>query len=353
MMNTSRAVVKDIICRDQSMTKLYAVFERQEILCINYDLLTGEVSQGDEILVNTTAVDLKLGSGGFHFVIANLSAGNHTTASHGHIMKLRYTPFQMNCLCAEAQESPFHEVFKQFESLSGMKVIVGTLHSMLAPVVLCVHGLFPHAKIVYIMTDGGALPIWLSDTVRRLKAEKLLHRTITYGNAFGGDLECINIYTALIAAKEIAQADIAVVTMGPGIAGTATPYGFSGAEQGHIIDAVNQLEGLAVAIPRLSFADQRERHKGISHHSLTVLSKLCSTKAMLAVPVLPTEQDEIIRKQLVQYDLTSKHHIVYKDTRAVDDILQERTAYMDKMGKGYEADPAYFLTCGLSALLYN
>lgn len=353
MMNTSRAIVKDIVYRDQSMTKLYAAFEGQEIPCINYDLLTGAVSQGDEIIVNTTAVDLKLGSGGFHFVIANLSHENPSPASAGHIIKLRYTPFQMNCLCEEAQESPFHEVFNRFETLSGMKVIVGTLHSMLPPVVLCINRLFPNTRIVYIMTDGGALPIWLSHTVKRLKTEKLLHRTITYGNAFGGDLECINIYTALIAAKEIAQADIAVVTMGPGIAGTATSYGFSGAEQGHIIDAVNQLEGLPIAIPRLSFADPRDRHKGISHQSLTVLRRLCSTKATVAIPTLSKEQNEIIQAQLVQNDLTLKHHIVYKDPQAVDEILRERTDYMDKMGKGYEADRAFFLTCGLAALLYN
>ena len=31
--------------------------------------------------------------------------------------------------------------------------------------------------------------------------------------------------------------------MGPGIVGTGTKYGFSGIEQGYIIDAVNNLRG--------------------------------------------------------------------------------------------------------------
>lgn len=87
------------------------------------------------------------------------------------------------------------------------------------------------------MTDGASLPIYLSKNVDTLK-EKLIDSTITIGNAFGGDYECINIYTALITAKEILKADAVFVSMGPGIAGTGTKYGFTGIEQGSILDAV-------------------------------------------------------------------------------------------------------------------
>ena len=81
------------------------------------------------------------------------------------------------------------------------------------------------------MTDGAALPIYLSKNVDTLKKKGLIDNTITIGSAFGGDYECINIYTALITAKEVLKADVVFVSMGPGIAGTGTKYGFTGIEQ--------------------------------------------------------------------------------------------------------------------------
>ena len=80
-----------------------------------------------------------------------------------------------------------------------------------------------------------------------------MNKTITVGHAFGGDLETINIYTGLIAAKEILKGDITIISMGPGIVGSGTKYGFTGMEQGYIVDAINNLGGLAVAVPRISF----------------------------------------------------------------------------------------------------
>ncbi len=87
-------------------------------------------------------------------------------------------------------------------------------------------------------------------------------------------MECTNIYTGLIAAKEVLKGDITIITMGPGIVGTGTKYGFSGIEQGQIIDAVNTLGGNPIVVPRISFRDLRERHKGMSHHTRTILSEI-------------------------------------------------------------------------------
>ena len=155
-----------------------------------------------------------------------------------------------------------------------MPVVVGTLHSMLTPFVASYKRHNPNKKLVYIMTDGAALPIYLSKNVQNLKEKNLIDNTITIGNAFGGDYECINIYTALITAKEILNADAVFVSMGPGIAGTGTKYGFTGIEQGPILDAVKKLGGMPIAIPRISFADKRDRHNGISHHSMTVFKEI-------------------------------------------------------------------------------
>ena len=88
----------------------------------------------------------------------------------------------------------------------------------------------PDARIAYVMTDGGALPLWFSRTVAAL--EDVLCGTVTVGQAFGGDLEAVTVHTALLAAKHVLRADLAIVTQGPGNLGTGTPLGFSGVAAG-------------------------------------------------------------------------------------------------------------------------
>lgn len=352
MIKSCIGTVTQILYQDENITRFTALIEGDEAPCISYVKLTGKVWINDQVLLNTTAAELKLGSGGHHFVIANMSHPQVESLEEGHIMKLRYTPFQMNCMTAEAQESPHHEVFKTFTSLRGMPVLIGSLHSMLAPCCIYLKKRKPPIKICYIMTDGGALPLYLSDTVRNLKTEGLLDAAVTYGNAFGGDLECINIYTALIAAKEILKADIAIVCMGPGIAGTDTKYGFSGIEQGSIGDAVNKLGGYPLFIPRISFADKRSRHRGLSHHSLTILKDVCCTKMNVVFPVLQEEDSwSILNEQIEENKLKSLHNIYYVDLK---DILPDLIAHKDhmcKMGCNFEQDPVYFTACAAVAKL--
>lgn len=349
MIELKESKVGAITYKDENITRFKSEVEGTLHNCINYNKLTGEISEGELVLLNTTAVSLGLGSGGIHLVAANLSRKNYLNRGEGHIMKLRYTPLQMNIMAAEAQESPYHEVFKNSSTLDGMPVVVGSLHSMLAPTALALKHLTAMKTIIYIMTDGGALPIWLSDTVRKLCKNGIIAGTITYGNAFGGDLECINVYTALIAASKIIKADAAIVCMGPGIAGTDTTYGFSGIEESMIIDAVNKLQGKAIAIPRISFADKRERHYGLSHHSRTTLGSLCYTRAAIAVPKLQAQKAELLVGQLTESGILDRHDVSYWDIEALDKLLSEEEAYLEKMGSGYKEDSEYFLTCGASA----
>ncbi len=351
MINIIKAQVNEINYRDRNISKFNIKNNGKIFDCINYNQLTGEVEKDDMVLLNTTAVELGLGSGGYHFVLANLSKDSFINIGEGHIMKLRYTPMQISCMAAEAQESPYHELFNSFESLENMPVIVGTLHSMVAPIALMLRSLAEKARIIYIMTDGGALPLWVSEAVKRLSSDGILNGTITYGNAFGGDVECINIYSALIAAKEIFKADAAIVSMGPGIVGTDTRYGFSGIEQSQIIDAVNNLKGKAIAVPRLSFADSRSRHYGLSHHTRMTLGKLCLTSAFIALPMLGSAKAELIRKQLEDSGILSKHKLSYWSIEEVDRLLKKEESRFEKMGKKYSQDKEYFITCGLSAFL--
>jgi len=238
----------------------------------------------------------------------------------GHIMKLRYTPLQFAVLSADEQQSPYHKVFDDFESLKGMPVIIGELHSMLAPIVFNIKQNRPELRVSYIMTDGGALPLSFSRTVAYLREKELIQGTVTFGQAFGGDFETVNIYTALITAYEILKSDIAIVTMGPGITGTGTKYGFSGIEQGPIIDAVNTLGGRPIFIPRISFADSRKRHCGISHHSVTVLKEIAKTRAEVVIPLMEVDKMDLIKKLIVKNELDKNHKIVYIEER--DKILE-------------------------------
>jgi len=295
-------------------------------------------------------MELELGTGGYHFVIYNFNnKSQKITKDSGHIMKLRYTPLQIKCFTAEEQSSRFHEEFNNFKSLDKAIFIVGTLHSMLAPIAAVIKWLRPDLNISYIMTDAGALPLHFSKTVKLLKDKNIINNTITVGHAFGGDFECVNIYTGIIASKAIAKSDITIITMGPGIVGTGTKYGFSGIEQGYIIDAVNNLGGTSFAVPRISFADKRDRHRGISHHTITVLKEITNTKTNLVLPILEGEHEEFINMQIKENNIEDKHNIIYENGSDVVKALDYYGLEVRTMGREYKDDMAFFQALGAVA----
>ncbi len=313
---------------------------------MNYKKITGNIKAGDTVIVNTTAVELSLGTGGYHYVIYNYSNDRKNLEGKGHIMKLRYTPLQMKCFTVEEEDSPYHEKFTNFKSLNSSIYVLGTLHSMLAPLACMMKYINPTLNINYIMTDAGALPMDFSKTVKQLKNKKIINKTITVGHAFGGDLECTNIYTGLIAAKEVLNSDITIITMGPGIVGTGTKYGFTGIEQGYIVDGINTLGGLPVVVPRISFADKRERHKGISHHTITILSEMCKTSANVIFPILDEKKLNILKKQISKYSIDKKHKLIYERGENIEKALKNYEMKVTTMGRDYNADKEYFITLG-------
>ena len=308
----------------------------------NYPKICGNIKVGDEVILNTTAVELSLGTGGYHFVISNLNNMESDLSDGGHIMKLRYTPYQIKIDAVEDHESKYHDIINDFVSLDEMPVVVGTLHSMLTPFVASYKRHNPNKKLVYVMTDGAALPIYLSKNVQNLKEKKLIDNTITIGNAFGGDYECINIYTALITAKEILKADAVFVSMGPGIAGTGTKYGFTGIEQGPILDAVKKLGGMPIAIPRISFSDKRDRHKGISHHAMTIFREIVNVGVNIPVTIYDKEKFEYIKDQIKENRLFEKHNIIYLENNKCREDLDYFGLKVRSMGRNYEQDKEFF-----------
>jgi hypothetical protein len=342
---------------------------------ISYPAFGWKVEEGDTVLLNTTAEELALGSGGVHFVhtvlnrpVTDSSRINATPDKNkGHIMKLRYTPMQMAALSVEEPSSPYHALFQGKGDLKGTPVLIGELHSMLPALVSWIrwewekegdsHCEFSDGqsfpRIAYVMTDGAALPIAWSKHVRELKRLGWIKDTVTVGHAFGGDLEAVNLYTGLIAAKEVLQVDIIVVMMGPGIVGTGTSYGFSGLEVADIIHATTLLGGLPIAIPRVSFGDPRERHQGISHHSLLTLGKLSLTPAVIPLPVHPEISGirQVIDKQMNEAKWREKHWVLQipVDLEEITEALSVYPQTISTMGRDFTKDPVFFQTLGAAA----
>lgn len=97
-------IIKELFSRPGIRAFSVEVAGREE-KCILYPDLTGEVQPGDTVLLNTSAVSLGLGSGGYHYIIANLNGQTKSMQAGGHIMKLRYTPMQVKVLSVEEEES--------------------------------------------------------------------------------------------------------------------------------------------------------------------------------------------------------------------------------------------------------
>ncbi|HHW02679.1 MAG TPA: DUF3866 family protein [Thermoanaerobacterales bacterium] len=342
--------VKEVLNRNGDIEELMVEVDGMIQKAINYPAMTGPAKKNDRVALNTTALTLNLGTGGYHFVMFNYSNTIINEYSLGHIMKLRYTPFQIKCMSSEEHESHLREKIERIDSLDNMPVVIAPLHSMIPPVCAAIKLNKPESKVAYVMTDGGALPIFFSRLVYILKQKKMIDITVTEGHAFGGDLEAVNVYSALLAAKAWG-ADIAVVSMGPGITGTGTKFGNTGLEQGEIINAVNILKGFAIAVPRISFADNRSRHFGVSHHTLTALSLIAITPATL---VLPEEMDKeklsFIYQQLQQYGIIEKHIIEVRKGFSAIKHLKDMGIHVTTMGRSYDEDPEFFLTAGAAGL---
>lgn len=350
MISLKKAQVIEVINRHVGVTEVKIKIGNEEGIAINYDFLVGDVEEGDSVILNTTAVELELGTGGKHIVFWNLRHNSISSLGKGHIIKMRYTPMQINCFSVEEQDSPYHQAISQVSNLDGMPVIIGTLHSQLPAVVSTIKEIRPQTRITYVMTDGGALPLAFSNHVRLLKDLKLIDTTVTCGHAFGGDLEAVNIYTALIASKAVCHADVAVVIMGPGIVGTETTFGHTAVEQGEIINAANILKGKPIAIPRISFQDKRARHYGVSHHTLTALSSVALTSSVVPIPEMEKEKLKTIMAQLEKHEIVAKHKVEVVKNEHTLPALAKWNLKPTTMGRTVEEESEFFQAAGAAGI---
>jgi Protein of unknown function (DUF3866) len=241
---------------------------------VGYRHLTGGAEPGDEVIVNVAAADLGLGGGGFDVVHANLTRGLAAADEPGAaVMKLNYSSLQHGVRPVEADAARDASV-ELAGALGGRPVAVLALHGQLEPTAWATAQARPGACVGFVQTSGGALPGALSRVVAELRARGLLAGHITAGAAFGGEHEAVTTTGALHAGLTHLGWDAALVGPGPGIAGSGSALGHGGLSALDSAHAALALGAPTVLVPRMSSGDPRERHRGLSHHSATVLELL-------------------------------------------------------------------------------
>ncbi|WP_240619288.1 DUF3866 family protein [Blastococcus sp. TF02-8] len=311
-----------------------------ELSALAYPSLVGLPETGDAVLLNTTALAQGLGTGGYALVVAVPDRLPPDPEGPGHLVKARYTPMQVMVQGVDEQDTEHHEVIAAADDLAGMPVVVADLHSALPAVLIGMLATDPDLKVAYVMTDGGALPAAFSRTVTALKSS--LAGVVTVGQAYGGDVEAVTLHTGLLAAKHVLRADLAIVTQGPGNLGTGTPWGFSGVAAGEACNAVSVLGGLPVGALRISDADPRPRHRGVSHHSLTAFGRVALGGVTLIAPRgLSSELGGQVGEDLAGQP--ERNVVVWVDTDGLDAALGLSPVPLRTMGRGYPEERAYFL----------
>jgi hypothetical protein len=238
-------------------------------------VLLGPMEEGDEVVVNAAALELGLGSGGFDVVHVNLTRGlGGGVEGDAHVMKLNYTSLQHPVEPVEGEaggerrEAP---------------VAVLPLHGHLAPAAWAAAQARPGIRVGYVQSAGGALPGSLSRDVAELRERGLLCGHVTAAPAYGGEREALSTVGALDAAAGALGWDAILVGPGPGIIGSDTELGHGGMAALDNAHAALSLRLPTIVSPRLSSADPRERHRGLSHHTATVL-RLLLAPVTVAIP---------------------------------------------------------------------
>jgi hypothetical protein len=246
--------------------------------------LVGASQPGDEVVVNVEAVELGLGSGGADIVHVNLTRGLDGAGTPGaHVMKLNYTSLQHAVLPVE--EADAHATPSPLGLPLGRPAAVLALHGQLAPLAWAHHRATNGAgRLGYVQTAGGALPGGHSCVVRELRADGLLAGHLTAGPAIGGaDGEAITTAAALHHGFTHLGWDAAVAGPGPGILGSGSALGHGGLQALDSAHTALALGCPTLLVARMSSTDGRERHRGISHHTRTVL-ELLLRPVVVAIP---------------------------------------------------------------------
>ena len=352
MLSLRLATVVEITRRRPGLEEVVVEEDGRRAPARSYPQFAGPLEVGARVVINTTAGELELGTGGYHFVVGRLDGPAALSPAEGHIIKLRYTPLQFRVLAVEEEASPHREAIRECRDLGGRPVLLAPLHSLLAPAAAALKALTDNAaRVAAVITDSAALPLALSDLAAALRERGLLDAAITTGQAFGGDFEAVNLFSGLLAARAVGQADFIIVAPGPGHVGTGTDYGFGGIEQGEAVNAVSVLGGQPVAIPRISFADPRPRHRGLSRQTAVALGQVALRPAVVAIPAMAPERAALVQQQLDESGISSRHRVVIRDGAIGVEALTRCDLDVASMGRSPDQDPERFWAAGAAAVI--
>ena len=290
--------------------------------------LLGEMREGDEVIVNVAALDLDLGSGGFDVVHVNLTRGLESGGGGGeHVMMLNYSSLQ----------HPVDPVERPLEAAGGeasTPVLVLPMHGHLAPAAWAAAEASPGIRLGYVQTGGGALPGAFSRDAAALLERGLLHDHITAAPAYGGLGEAISVAGALDAAANRFGWDAVLAAPGPGIIGSDTRLGHGGIAALDTAHAALALGMPTLLSPRLSSADERSRHRGVSHHTLTVMQLL------LGAVEVPVPAGEAVPIAVLAEACGWRHRLREEPVDLAGYAASGLPAWT--MGRGIEDDPLFF-----------
>ncbi|MGD8150860.1 DUF3866 family protein [Ornithinimicrobium sp. Y1694] len=354
MITWREGTVRELLPGWSGVSVLAVDTEAGPVRALAYLDVVGAPQPGDRVLLNVTALERGLGTGGYAVVVALADHPERwpvtSPQAPGHLVKARYTPLQTMVLGVDDPEGEHHALLADADSIERMPVVAADLHSALPAIIAGARQNRPGMRVAYVMTDGGALPAAFSRTLEGLREAGWLAASITCGQAYGGDLEAVTVHSALLAAHHVVHADLVVVAQGPGNLGTGTRWGFSGVSAGEALNAAAVLGGRPIGSLRVSEADPRERHRGLSHHSVTAYGRVLAHHAVLPVPTGTTGR-KLTDSTLVQVgeqvrDLvaTAPHLTpVEVDVTGLLETLHTGPVRLSTMGRGLEEDAASFL----------
>jgi hypothetical protein len=157
MLEAKLGKVVEILSNREGVTEVLLDMDHPVKKAVNYNRITGNVKEGDLVYLNTTAATLSLGTGGYHFVMANMSQKSLSMTEGGHGMKLRYTPVQLKVPFSEEENKSEVRIYNWPLNLKDKLIFFGELHSMIPPLCTYLHFFTDNrCRIAYIMTDHGA-----------------------------------------------------------------------------------------------------------------------------------------------------------------------------------------------------
>ena len=299
--------------------------------------LIGPVALGDRVVVNTTAVELGLGTGGWHVVHWNLAAGSGREAGPGHVMKSRYT----RCRPTSARSEEHWAELADVTSIDGMPVVAAALHSQL-PAVAVAFKRRPARRAARVRDDrrrgvaaralrprvrAAAASVARRDDHVRACVRRRLRSGVGLQRARG---RALRSRTPTRRSWRWGRASSAPR---PGSASAAS-------RSGRCSTPSAGLGGTPIVALRVSFADPRERHRGVSHHSLTTLTIATRSRVTIALPCVGGDEEAQLRADLADARTRrAPRHRRRRAGRRRSALLESHGLHVVSMGRPAADDP--------------